>query len=86
MSYVPGIGLEFLPARAVLAEVEGVGMEEFGEDFERFCQARAGAIEVLVAVQEVDLTFSHCFEAAPVRPARQQGQLLPRPGNVKAAG
>ena len=42
-----------------MTEVEKFGMYNLGENFQRFCDAWTGAIEVLIAIGHEDASGSH---------------------------
>src|SRR3546814_269363 len=43
-----------LPATALVAEGEAFRVDKFGQDLKRFRDARAGAVEILIAVGDED--------------------------------
>jgi hypothetical protein len=47
--------LQILPGFVLVAELEDGGEENLGEDFDRVHDARPWAVEVLIAVGEVNL-------------------------------
>ena len=46
--------LEFFPTNPLVAESENIRVSDLSEDFQRLNQARAGAIEILIAIGQVN--------------------------------
>lgn len=55
------------PALSFVAEVEAVGVEDFGENFQGFDQSGARAVEVAMAVHREDLPAAHGGELGEAR-------------------
>src|SRR5689334_5864876 len=75
-----------LPSCTFMPKMEHLRMQYLRQNFQRLTQARAGAIEILIAVGQVDSPVAHGAEVRPVRLAGEGGQLLPRLRQVIAAG
>ena len=74
------------PAGSFERIAEETGVQDFGQDAGRFDQTRARAVEELVAVRQIDAAFADGPQLVPSRIADQRRQLLPRAGDVEAAG
>ena len=77
--------LQVLPAFAFVFEGEQFRVNDFGEDFQGFNEARSGTVEVLIAVGEEDFAGRDGAEALPFRSVCERRQFLPGARNIEAA-
>ena len=60
-------------------------MEDLGQDFQAFDDARSRTVEILIAIGNEDAIALHGLQLAPARAALEQRHLLKRSRYVKAA-
>src|SRR5713101_4792755 len=75
----------FLPAGALVAEIENSRLKDLGQNLQRFDQARTGTIEILVAVGQEDAPIRRGPQLPPIGPPGQGGHFGAGPGEVEAA-
>jgi hypothetical protein len=74
------------PRGPYMARERNLRVEHLGEDLGGVGEAGAGAVEVGVAVGEIDAGSAHGREVGPAGPGLEQRQLLQAAGEVVAAG
>src|SRR5215831_19107499 len=83
----PGFeGRQAYPSFSFVAKIKQFGMEQFGQNLQRFNQARPRTIEILIAVGDIDAILFYRFQLPPFGFACQQISLFHRARDVEAAG
>src|SRR5437667_491691 len=65
-------------------QTEDLRVKYPGEDFERLDQARAGPVEILIAVGAINTAIPDCAHSLPARPASQKRHFRASPVQVEA--
>src|SRR5436309_12047639 len=76
----------FLPANALMTEVEIVRADQLPQYLQRFNQPRTWSIEILVAVGETDTARFDRAKFLPIGSSRKSGHFTAGAGDVESAG
>src|SRR6516162_6733857 len=73
------------PAFSFITGREQFRMEDLGQDFQAFDDARSRTVEILIAVRDKDPLSLHCLQRTPAAAALKQWHLLQCSRHVEAA-